>query len=126
MSTVFMRRSMTHKCACDIDLGDCIYRVEGAVDYSIIPGDPGCRTMRNGDPGYPPSPPEVEFFKPSLTKITISVVHGAHRKIGDIVLPLSQLSDSQLRYFSRVLSEQEESLSEHLLAEHVESDDYWA
>jgi len=28
---------------------------------SAIPGDPGVHTYPNGDPGYPPSDPEVEF-----------------------------------------------------------------
>ena len=39
-----------------------IYReVEIQVEVSYTPGDPGCRTMRNGDPGWPPSPAEVEI-----------------------------------------------------------------
>jgi hypothetical protein len=44
--------------------------VEGEVDYTIIPGCRGCRTMRNGDPGWPDDPPEVEFSNPVVTKIT--------------------------------------------------------
>ena len=32
---------------------------ECTVDAEVTEGDPGCRTMRNGDPGWPPSPPEV-------------------------------------------------------------------
>lgn len=32
------------------------------VHYYYIPGDPGCRTMRNGDPGWPPTAPEVEII----------------------------------------------------------------
>ena len=29
------------------------------VNYT--PGDPGVRTLKNGDPGYPPTGPEVEI-----------------------------------------------------------------
>ena len=32
---------------------------ECTVDAEVTEGDPGCRTLPNGDPGYPPSPPEV-------------------------------------------------------------------
>lgn len=35
--------------------------VEVLVDWEITPGDPGCRYMNNGDPGYPPEPAEVEI-----------------------------------------------------------------
>ena len=31
------------------------------VKVLIYPGDPGVRTFSNGDPGYPPTPPEFEF-----------------------------------------------------------------
>jgi hypothetical protein len=32
--------------------------VEVEADY--MPGDPGCRTLSNGDPGWPPEAAEVE------------------------------------------------------------------
>jgi len=41
--------------------------VEGEVDYTITPGCKGCRTLPNGDPGYPDDPPEVEFSNPVVT-----------------------------------------------------------
>lgn len=31
------------------------------VLYYYTPGDAGCHTMRNGDPGWPPTAPEVEI-----------------------------------------------------------------
>lgn len=31
------------------------------IDCTYRPGDPGCRTLPNGDPGYPPEAPEVEI-----------------------------------------------------------------
>lgn len=40
----------------DTWIGDDDVRV--VVNY--IPGDPGCHTMRNGDPGWPPTDPEIE------------------------------------------------------------------
>lgn len=35
--------------------------LEVEIEYDYTPGDPGCRTLRNGDPGWPPSPPEIEI-----------------------------------------------------------------
>jgi len=32
------------------------------VSFNYYPGDPGVRTYSNGDPGYPPSPPEFEII----------------------------------------------------------------
>jgi hypothetical protein len=40
--------------------------LEFTLDYTVYPGDPGCRMTRNGD-GWPPSPPEVEFEVKSVT-----------------------------------------------------------
>lgn len=37
--------------------------IELEIDASCTPGDPGCHTLRNGDPGYPPEPPEAEILK---------------------------------------------------------------
>lgn len=37
--------------------------IELEIDASCSPGDPGCHTLRNGDPGYPPEPPEAELIK---------------------------------------------------------------
>jgi hypothetical protein len=31
------------------------------VSYDHTPGDPGCHTMRNGDPGWPSSPAECDL-----------------------------------------------------------------
>ena len=33
--------------------------VECLIEYDYTPGDPGCHTMRNGDPGWPPTGPEI-------------------------------------------------------------------
>ena len=35
--------------------------VEAEVVCTYHPGDPGCRTQRNGDPGWPPDPAQVEI-----------------------------------------------------------------
>jgi len=32
-----------------------------SVDYYLYPGDPGKWTLDNGDPGYPPTPDEIEI-----------------------------------------------------------------
>lgn len=45
--------------------------VEGTVEYTVTPGDPGCRYTRNGD-GWPPTPPEVEFYNERITKVMLS------------------------------------------------------
>lgn len=31
------------------------------VDYTYYPGSPGCHTLPNGDPGYPPEPSEIDL-----------------------------------------------------------------
>lgn len=33
------------------------------ITCAISPGDPGCHTMANGDPGWPSTGPEVEILK---------------------------------------------------------------
>ena len=33
------------------------------VRVEVERGDPGCRTMRNGDPGWPPTPDDVEVME---------------------------------------------------------------
>ena len=37
------------------------------VMFYYTPGDPGVYTYSNGDPGYPPSPPELEIYKIEFT-----------------------------------------------------------
>lgn len=36
--------------------------VEYDIECGLTPGDPGCHTMRNGDPGWPSSPAECEIL----------------------------------------------------------------
>jgi hypothetical protein len=36
--------------------------VIGSVTYRYQKGDPGCMYPRNGDPGWPPEPPEIEVL----------------------------------------------------------------
>lgn len=31
------------------------------IDCTYRPGDPGCHTLPNGDPGYPPEAPEIDI-----------------------------------------------------------------
>ena len=46
------------------------------VTFYYTPGDPGVYTYSNGDPGYPPSPPELEIYKIEFTgKDTIGKHH---------------------------------------------------
>lgn len=46
--------------------------IEGTVQFIATPGDPGCRHTRNGD-GWPPTPPEVEFYNPVITGMLLSI-----------------------------------------------------
>ncbi len=39
----------------------CYPRIE--VTFSYLPGSPGCWTQRNGDPGWPADPAEIEIIK---------------------------------------------------------------
>jgi len=45
---------------------------EGTVEYTYIPGSEGLYAFPNGDPGYPPDPPEVEFYGHKLTQLIIA------------------------------------------------------
>lgn len=52
-----MKRARRVQATMTIERPDGEHTVQIAAD--MVPGDPGCRTMRNGDPGWPPSPPEI-------------------------------------------------------------------
>lgn len=39
---------------------------EYEIEYAYTPGDPGCRTLPNGDPGYPGTGPAVEWLTARL------------------------------------------------------------
>lgn len=36
------------------------------IEYRYSPGDPGCMYQRNGDPGWPPEPAEVDLIGAKL------------------------------------------------------------
>lgn len=38
------------------------------VTYTFQKGDPGCMYQRNGDPGWPPEPPEIEIVEVRVQK----------------------------------------------------------
>lgn len=38
------------------------------ITFTATKGDPGCKYQRNGDPGWPPEPPEVDFVSAKLIK----------------------------------------------------------
>lgn len=105
-----------------IDLGDCELQIEGTANYTVTPGDPGVRTFRNGDPGYPPSPPEVEFFNEAIDKVTFSV-GGDNVILGDFVVHNKYLTESQRKQFLALFEGQREQLEEHILMEHCEPDE---
>lgn len=51
-----------HRISKDAGVLEDILQHEGMqvdFDYDYLKGDPGCRTLPNGDPGWPPSPPEI-------------------------------------------------------------------
>jgi hypothetical protein len=41
--------------------GEEIYYPRVKIEFTYFPGDPGCRTMRNGDPGWPPTGADIEI-----------------------------------------------------------------
>ena len=43
-----------------LDLGQ-LGEVECLIEYDFSPGDPGCHTMRNGDPGWPPTGADIDI-----------------------------------------------------------------
>jgi hypothetical protein len=42
------------------------------VTANYLAGSPGARTLSNGDPGYPPDPPEVEICQVALADAVAS------------------------------------------------------
>ncbi|MFA5420155.1 MAG: hypothetical protein WC341_17010 [Bacteroidales bacterium] len=80
--------------------------VMGQVEYSIIPGDPGVRTFRNGDPGYPPTPAEVVFWKPTITKVIV----GKHE-----IITIEEGLQQQSEFFFQKI---QESLEDTILVEY--------
>jgi hypothetical protein len=103
-------------------LGNSELQIEGTADYTVTPGDPGVRTFRNGDPGYPPSPPEVEFFNEAIDKVTISI-EVEHVFTGEFVVYNKDLTESQRKQFLELFEGQREQLEEHILMEHCEPDE---
>ncbi len=45
--------------------------LEVLIEYTYSPGRPARMYLRNGDPGYPADPPEVDFVSAKLTLHTI-------------------------------------------------------
>lgn len=44
----------------EVPYGTGLLRVEFDVRYTVKAGSPGVHTFANGDPGYPPDPPEID------------------------------------------------------------------
>lgn len=53
--------------------------VECVIQATVTPGDPGCRTLRNGDPGYPPTAPELDDIRLILNQHEKDRVAGVLR-----------------------------------------------
>lgn len=111
-----------HGWVVEVEGEDHTLTIEGTVDYDVTPGDPGVRTFRNGDPGYPPTPPEVEFYNEAIDKVTISL-GGNNVLLGDFVIQNKNLAESQRKQFLEMFEGQREQLEEHILMDHCEPDE---
>jgi hypothetical protein len=67
-----MAKPTEHRITADLPLqparggeGETVY-VKADITYTYLPGTPGCRTLSNGDPGWPPEPAEVEVLSAVL------------------------------------------------------------
>lgn len=105
----------------ELDLGDVVFDIEGDVEYDVTPGDPGCRYTPNGD-GWPPSPPEVEFWNERVTKLTISLTLVA--QFDDIVVPVETLTPNQKEYLTAQFEKVRERLAEDTLANYPPEKEY--
>lgn len=56
-----MKKS-TYETALTFESDECSEDREVVCFYIYTPGLPGCNYLRNGDPGYPPEPAEVEIY----------------------------------------------------------------
>jgi hypothetical protein len=45
--------------------------IVGSVVYYLTPGHPGCHTLNNGDPGFPPTPSEIDFFNAQVIEMKL-------------------------------------------------------
>jgi len=68
------------------------YQVSG----DVTPGDPGCHTMRNGDPGWPPSGPEAE----------VTEIHYQGAKLADDDWKNHRIGEKQVEEMVDALFEQ--------------------
>jgi hypothetical protein len=41
----------------------CEEDIQVDVKFNVLPGDPGIHTYSNGDPGYPPTPDDIEIIE---------------------------------------------------------------
>lgn len=60
--------------------------VEIEVAYTYSPGSPGRMYMPNGDPGYPPEPPEIEFLAVSCDGEDYAPLVCDNTRLWDIVV----------------------------------------
>jgi len=81
------------KCYETIILGD--QQIEVKFDYT--PADPGVHTLPNGDPGYPPSPEEVEIIS----------IHWGDTDVTDLVFEFFGMD--QLEFEDKVVEQMKEN-----------------
>jgi len=81
------------KCYETIILGD--QQIEVKFDYT--PADPGVHTLPNGDPGYPPSPEEVEIIS----------IHWGDIDVTDLVFEFLEMD--QLEFEDKVVEQMKEN-----------------
>jgi hypothetical protein len=77
--------------------------LHGDSDYTITPGDPGCRYTRNGD-GWPPSPAEVEFYNHRVLEIELTFTSPNGKEQIGLTLPVPKGNQKTLgdMFFDRL------------------------
>lgn len=59
---------MSHPTHVDLTFGEVTIRFSGVY----TPGDEGCHTLPNGDPGHPPTPAEFEWDKAFIGELEVT------------------------------------------------------
>jgi hypothetical protein len=119
-----MRHSVAGNLKWGEDLEDCVgcLSVEGEVDYTVTPGDPGCwRTSPLG--GWPATGPEVEFYNVKLTKLTLCL--DLPGKSLQINLPPESLTNEQREYFLGLFQEEDDQQIEAALKDAGPADAFY-
>ena len=98
-----------HKCKVWLDLGPgLVHWDEGEAEYTAhfdySPGRPGVHTLRNGDPGYPDDPPELELTDLERNGVSLPIINDD----GDGLLTDAQYERIEAQIWDWIIEQESE------------------